>query len=256
MSQELFSLAGRVALITGSNRGIGLGLARGFRDAGARVAITGRDTAKNAEAAAELGEAHAAYALDVGDEAAVKATVAQVVERFGRLDILVNNAGQFIGGSMLETEKADWDAVIATHLSGSFLCAKYAARAMVAVGNGGKIINIGSIYSLFGNPNGASYATVKTGLIGLTRSHAAELGARNIQVNAIMPGWIMTDMTADMPGTPRGDATLGRTPAGRWGKCEDLVGTAVFLASAASDFVTGAAIPVDGGYAISERAFP
>ena len=100
---------------------------------------------------------------------------------------------------------------------------------MVAVGNGGKIINIGSIYSLFGNPNGASYATVKTGLIGLTRSHAAELGARNIQVNAIMPGWIMTDMTADMPGTPRGDATLGRTPAGRWGKCEDLVGTAVFL---------------------------
>ena len=255
MLQDLFSLDGRVALITGGNRGIGLGLARGFRDAGAQVAITGRDAEQNAEAIAELGEAHAVYALDVRDEAAVEATVAQVVERFGRLDILVNNAGQFIGGSMLETAKADWDAVIGTHLSGSFLCAKHAARAMVAAGNGGKIINIGSIYSLFGNPTGASYATAKTGVLGLTRSHAAELGAKNIQVNAILPGWILTAMTADMPGTPRGDDTLRKTPAGRWGECEDLVGTAVFLASAASDFVTGAAIPVDGGYAISERFY-
>ena len=153
MPQDLFSLDGRVALITGGNGGIGLGIARAFRDAGASVVVTGRNPGKNAAAAEELGKAHAVLELDVRDEAAVERTMERVVGRFGRLDVLVNNAGQFIGGPALEMARSDWDDVIATHLTGSLLCAKYAARAMVAGGEGGKIINIGSMYSVFGNPH-------------------------------------------------------------------------------------------------------
>ena len=256
MSQALFSLADRVALITGGNGGIGLGIARGFRDAGATLAIAGRNPDKNAAVAEEFGDNHGIYDLDVRDEAAVEKTVARVVERFGRLDVLVNNAGQFIGGSVLAMKLDDWNAVIATHLTGSMLCAKHAARAMVAARRGGKIINIASMYSVFGAINGADYAAAKTGLLGLTRSHAAELGRDNIQVNAILPGWILTDMTGDLPNTPRGDNIVRKTPAGRWGEGPDMAGTAVFLASAASDFVTGVAIPVDGGYAIADRFYP
>lgn len=256
MTENLFSLTGRVALVTGGNGGIGLAIARGFRDAGASLAIAGRNPDKNAAVAEEFGADHGVYALDVRDEAAVERTVAQVVERFGRLDILVNNAGQFIGGSVTGMKLDDWNAVIGTHLTGSMLCAKHAARAMVAGGHGGKIINIASMYSVFGAINGADYAAAKTGLLGLTRSHAAELGPENIQVNAILPGWILTDMTSDLPNTPRGDNIIRKTPAGRWGEGPDLAGTAVFLASSASDFVTGAAIPVDGGYGIAERFYP
>ena len=256
MPQDLFSLDGRVALITGGNGGIGLGIARAFRDAGASVVVTGRNPGKNAAAAEELGKAHAVLELDVRDEAAVERTMERVVGRFGRLDVLVNNAGQFIGGPVLEMARSDWDDVIATHLTGSLLCAKYAARAMVAGGEGGKIINIGSMYSVFGNPIGADYASAKTGVLGLTRSLAVELGPRDIQVNAILPGWIDTDMTAGLAGTPRGEPIRRRTPAGRWGETHDLAGAAVFLASAGSDFVTGVAIPVDGGYSISDRIVP
>ena len=145
MAKDLFSLEGRVALVTGGNGGIGLGIARGFRDAGATLALAGRNPDKNAAVAEEFGDGHGVYDLDVRDETAVEATVAQVVERFGRLDILINNAGQFIGGSVLEMELDDWNAVIGTHLTGSMLCAKHGARAMVAARRGGKIINIASL---------------------------------------------------------------------------------------------------------------
>lgn len=154
---------------------------------------------------------------------------------------------------MLELSKEEWNAVIETHLTGSFLCAKYAAQSMVARGGGGKIINIGSMYSLFGPPRFPDYASAKTGIVGLTRALAVELGRQRIQVNAILPGWYETDLTRGLPAKPFGDEVRRRTPAGRWGNPDDLVGTAVFLASAASDFVTGACIPVDGGYSVSDR---
>lgn len=253
---DLFSLAGRTALITGGNGGIGRTLALGLRAAGAQVAVTGRDPGKNQAMAEELGNAAAVFSLDVRDQAAVELTLARVVERFGRIDILVNNAGLARTGTVLEQPLEDWDFVVGTNLTGSFLCAKYAARAMVAQGEGGKIINIGSMYSIFGPPNVTSYAASKTGILGLTRAMAVELAAYNIQVNAILPGWYPTGGTAGMKASALGERIRRKTPAGRWGTLDDLVGTAIFLASAASNFVTGVAIPVDGGYSIADRLLP
>jgi 2-deoxy-D-gluconate 3-dehydrogenase len=249
----MFSLQGKTALITGGNGGLGRAIALGLRDAGARVAVTGRTATKNAAVARELGSDHAVYKLDVRDEEAVRRTTAAVVKDFNRLDILVNNAGLVIGGPVLEMSRADWDAVIETNLTGSFLCAKHAAKAMVAQGEGGKIINIGSIYSLYGTPEFAEYGSSKAGILGLTRALAIELALHNIQVNAILPGWYETEMTREEATSEIGDQIRRKTAAGRWGEPEELVGTAVFLASAASDFVTGAHIPVDGGYLITER---
>jgi 2-deoxy-D-gluconate 3-dehydrogenase len=253
MLDNLFSLDRRVALVTGGNRGLGRAIALGFQRAGAHVAVTGRDPAKNAAIGHELAADGTVFALEVRDEEAVAATVAQVVERFGRLDILVNNAGMVQDGSVLTMHRADWDAVLETNLTGLFLCAKHAAAAMIAGGVGGKIINIGSIYSLFGTPSFAGYGTAKAGVLGLTRALAIELAVHGIQVNALLPGWYETDMTAGMPGSPLGEEIRRRTPAGRWGRPEDLVGAAIFLASAASDYVTGVQLPVDGGYAVTER---
>lgn len=229
-------------------------MALGFRDAGAKIVVTGRNSEKNSAVKTELGEAGEVVTLDVRDEEAVEKTVARILERFGRLDVLVNNAGLFRGGSVLELSQDDWDAVIGTHLTGSFLCAKYAAQAMINGNAGGKIINVGSMYSLFGPPGFSDYAAAKTGILGLTRALAVELATHKIQVNAILPGWFETDMTSGLPGTPRGEEIRRKTPAGRWGNPEDLAGTAVFLASAASNFLTGTCIPVDGGYAIADRA--
>ncbi len=250
MDEALFSLAGRVALVTGGNGGLGRAIARGLRRFGAAVAVSGRDREKNALAAAEFGQ-HLVFELDVRSEAAVEEVVALVVERLGGLDVLVNNAGVGRGGAVTELERGDWDAVVESHLTGSFLCSKHAARRMGAARTG-KIVNIGSMYSLFGPPRFAPYAAAKAGILGLTRSLAVELAPR-IQVNAILPGWFETDLTRWITETPRRDEIRRRTPAGRWGEPDDLVGTAVFLASPASDFVTGAAIPVDGGYAVSDR---
>jgi len=253
MSLSLFSLENKVALITGGNGGIGHAIALGLCSAGANVAVTGRNSQKNEIVAEELGDAGAVFSLDVRDEPAVERTIAQVVERFGRLDILVNNAGNGRGGPVMEMSGEDWEAVIGTHLTGSFLCAKHAAKMMAAQGTGGKIINIGSMYSVFGAPNFADYGSAKAGVLGLTRSLAIELAPHNIQVNAILPGWYETEMTQQVYDSSRGEQIRRKTPAGRWGEGEDIVGTGVFLASAASDFVTGAAIPVDGGYLITER---
>lgn len=253
MTLSLFSLEDKTVLITGGNGGLGRALAFGLRAAGARVAVTGRNPEKNTAIAQELGDASLVLSLDVRQEDAVQHTIAQVVDHFGRLDILVNNAGLFRGGSVLELSRDDWDAVISTHLTGSFLCAKHAAKTMVTQGSGGKIINIGSIYSLFGAPDFADYGSAKAGILGLTRALATELAPYNIQVNSILPGWYETDLTRGMPTTPLGETIRRKTPAGRWGEPQELVGTAVFLASAASDFVTGVSIPVDGGYSIAER---
>lgn len=256
MGLQLFSLSGRVALVTGGNGGIGRALALGLRDAGARVAVTGRDAAKNEAVAAELGDPAAVFTLDVRDEAAVEGVVGDVISRFGRLDILINNAGMTSRQPTVELSSDVWHSVLDTHLSGAFYCAKHAARAMIARGGGGKIINIGSMYSIFGPPNVASYAAAKTGLLGLTRALAVEFAPHNIQVNAILPGWYLTGLTDSLLRTPVGEEIRRKTPAGRWGEPEELAGAAVFLASAASDFVTGVAIPVDGGYSVADRFLP
>jgi 2-deoxy-D-gluconate 3-dehydrogenase len=253
MTEDLFSLRNRVALVTGANRGLGRAIALGFQRAGARVAVTGRDPAQNAAVGRELGDPDAVFALDVRDEAAVAATLARIVERFGQLDILVNNAGMNHGASVLAMERTDWDAVVETNLTGMFLCAKHAAAAMAVRGKGGKIINVGSIYSLFGTPSFAAYGAAKAGVLGLTRALAIELAVHGIQTNAILPGWCETDLTRGMPGTALGEEIRRRTPAGRWGQPDDVVGAAIFLASAASDFVTGVHLPVDGGYTVTER---
>ena len=253
MGDTLFSLEGKTALITGGNGGLGRAVALGFRDFGARIAVTGRDAAKNKAMRQELGDTGIVFELDVRDEEAVQQTVARVEERFGSLDILVNSAGNTRGGPLLSMSRVDLDAVLDTHLTGSFLCAKHAAWAMIARGSGGKIINIGSLYSLFGPPEFSDYAAAKSGILGLTRALATELAPHNIQVNAILPGWFSTEMTGYGPVTPLHEEMRRRTPAGRWGEPQELVGAAVLFASRASSFITGAQLVVDGGFAVSDR---
>ena len=250
---DAFSLDGRVALVTGGNGGLGRGYALALRGAGATVAVTGRNPDKNEAVAEELGASGFVYPLDVRDEAAVARTIAALVERFGHLDVLVNNAGSFHGGPVLDLPKDGWEQVIGTHLTGSFLCAKHAAREMVRRGEGGKIVNVGSMYSLFGPPGFCDYAAAKAGVVGLTRALAVELAPHGIQVNAILPGWYETDLTRGGPHEPWGELIRRKTPAARWGEVEDLAGTVVFLSSRASDFVTGVALPVDGGYSVADR---
>ena len=250
---SMFSLEGKTALVTGGNGGLGRGMALGLRSAGAQVAVTGRNPDKNEAVGRELGDSGMTLSLDVRDELAVQEVVSEVVARFGSLDILINNAGIASGDSVLDLTQQDWDAVVDTNLTGPFLCAKHAGRAMVAAGNGGKIINIGSIYSVYGTPGFAGYGASKAGVLGLTRGLAIELAPHNIQVNAILPGWHITDMTGEEDGSARRAEIRRKTPAGRWGTPEDLVGAALFLASNASNFVTGIGLPVDGGYLISER---
>jgi len=252
----LFSLAGRVALVTGGNSGIGRALALGLREAGAKVAIGARRADRNAAVLAELGGDGgdaAAFALDVADEASVERTVGAVIERFGRLDILVNNAGVVNRGSVMQLGRDAWDRVIAANLTGPFLCTKHAARAMTAQRRG-KIINIASIWGLTAPSRGlqVAYTAAKHGLVGLTRVNAVELAPLGVQVNAIAPGYCFTEMTGALAGTPIERAIVRRTPSGRFGETSQLVGTCIYLASAASDHVTGTCLPVDGGYLASD----
>jgi 2-deoxy-D-gluconate 3-dehydrogenase len=249
-----FDLTGRVALITGGNGGIGLGMARGLAKAGASIVIAARNKAKNAAALAELtalGAQCHVLEVDVADEAACRDMVGAAKDRFGRLDVLVNNAGVARGGRPQSISLADWNLVLQTNLTAVLIAAQAAHLLMVAQG-GGKIINIGSMYSLFGAPRVPAYAASKGGLVQLTKSLAAAWAPDNIQVNAILPGWITTEMTAGAKGADAFNAAIvARTPAGRWGEPEDFEGPAVFLASPASDFVTGSSLAVDGGFAIS-----
>jgi 2-deoxy-D-gluconate 3-dehydrogenase len=216
------------------------------------VVVTGRDAAKNREAADALG-AGSVLALDVRDEDDVARAIAAVVERHERLDVLVNNAG--VGGSysVLEMSLDEWRLLVDTSLTGSFLCAKHGARAMIEAGNGGSIINLGSMYSVFGPPRAVGYASAKAGILGLSRALAVELAPHGIRSNAILPGWIETAMTKVPLEGEIGYEVRRKTPAGRFGRPSDLVGAALFLASDASGFVTGIELPVDGGYRVSER---
>lgn len=249
----MFNLTGRVAIVTGGNGGIGRGIALALAGAGASVAILGRNADKNDHVLGELkaiGNPAQALVVDVTDRAALAPAVTAVERTLGRTDILVNNAGiaNVSGGVLQETEQ-DWDRVVETQLSSVFRLSKLVASGMVERKRG-KIINIGSMFSFFGSGLAPSYAAAKGGVVQLTKSMAIELAPHNVQVNAIAPGWIETDMTAPLRNTPYGDEILLRTPAGRWGKTEEMGGAAVFLASSASDFVTGETIRVDGGYAI------
>ena len=253
MADPLFDLTGRVALITGGNGGLGRAMALGFRERGARVAVTGRDPAKNAAVARELGEEGAVIAMDLLDEASIEAAVAGAVERLGRLDVLVNNAGGVWGARLPGFPAEDWDALVGAHLRGAFLCAKHASAAMIAAGEGGKIINVASVFALFGPPGLAHYAAAKAGVLGLTRALAVELAPHGIQVNCLVPGFFETELALGNTTPARRDEIRRRTPAGRWGAPEELVGAAVFLACQASDFVTGTTVVVDGGYTIAER---
>jgi 2-deoxy-D-gluconate 3-dehydrogenase len=250
----VFDLKGKVAIVTGGNGGIGLGMARGLADAGARVVIAARDGAKSRAAVKDLadrgGEA-LAIETDVADERSVARLVDGTRERWGRLDILVNNAGINIRKPVHELELDEWRRVLDTNLTSAYLCSKAAYPAFKAAG-GGKIINIGSMMSLFGASFAPAYGASKGGIVQLTRSMAVAWARDNIQVNAVLPGWIDTELTRNARREVTGlhDSVLRRTPAGRWGGIDDMGGVAVFLASAASDFVTGTAIPVDGGYSV------
>ncbi len=254
MTSSPFDLTGRVALVTGGNGGIGLGIASGLAAAGAAVMITGRDAGKADAALAQLRKlgARAEFAAaDVGDEAACRALVPRTVEAFGRLDILVNNAGTAIRKSPEDISMEEWRTVLDTNLTSAFVLSQAAYPAMRANG-GGKIVNIGSMLSIFGLPHTAAYGASKGGIVQLTRSLAVAWAKDNIQVNAVLPGWIETALTRRAREQIDGlhERVLARTPAGRWGDPADFAGAAVFLASGASDFVTGTALPVDGGFSV------
>jgi 2-dehydro-3-deoxy-D-gluconate 5-dehydrogenase len=250
----IFNLQKRIALVTGGNGGIGLGMAKGFAAAGASVVITGRNKTKAQSAVSELraiGAQSEFVELDVLQEASCKQAIEQVVERFGRLDILVNNAGTAVRKQPQDLTAEDWHLVINTNLTAAFLCAQAAYSHMVRAG-GGKIINIGSMMSIFGASYAAPYAASKGGIVQMTRALATAWAKDNIQVNAILPGWVDTELTRKAREQVSGlhERVLARTPAQRWGTPEDFAGIAVFLAAPASDFVTGTAIPIDGGYSI------
>jgi 2-dehydro-3-deoxy-D-gluconate 5-dehydrogenase len=248
----LFDLTGRVAVVTGGNGGIGRSIALGLAEAGAAVAVLGRNDEKNQRVLSELkaiGVPSVAVKVDVTDRAGLEPALNRVESVLGGIGILVNNAGNVsLSGGVLHEKPEDWDSVIETQLNAVFLLSKLAAKSMLRT-KGGKIINIGSMYSFFGSGLIPSYSAAKGAIVQLTKSMAIEL-APHIQVNVIAPGWIETDMTAPVRTIPLNDEILARTPAGRWGQPEEIAGTAVYLASRASDFVTGTTIRVDGGYAI------
>jgi 2-dehydro-3-deoxy-D-gluconate 5-dehydrogenase len=251
----LFDLTGRVAIITGGNGGIGLGMAHGLVEAGATVVVSGRNAEKSAAAVAELNAqrdgAAIAIECDVNDPEQIKRLVSETVDRLGGLQIMVNNAGIGIRKRPEEYTLDEFMLVVNTNLTSVFLACQ-AAYWPMKQGGGGKIINIGSMASLFGLPYAPAYAASKGGVVQLSRTLATAWAEDNIQVNSILPGWIDTDMTV---GARRFNQELEarvvyRTPAGRWGRPGDLAGAAVFLAAPASDYVTGTAIPIDGGYSI------
>jgi len=246
---ELFDLKGKAALVTGGNGGIGLGMAQGLAAAGAKLAIAGRDKAKNAAAAKALSAV--ALEADLTDEKSCRAMVEEAAQKLGRLDILVNNAGTNIRKRPEEYSLEEWKLVMDTNLTSAFV-ASHAAYPHLQRAGGGKIVNIGSMMSIFGAAFVAPYGASKGGIVQLTRALACAWAKDNIQVNAVLPGWIDTALTQrarkDIPAL--NENVMRRTPAGRWGVPADLAGIAVFLSSKASDFVTGTAIPVDGGYSV------
>ena len=253
--KEMFDLTGKVAIVTGGNGGIGLGMARGLASHGASIVVAARNAEKTAAAVKELqalGATTSSVTVDVKDEGAVNAMVADTLKRYGRLDVLVNNAGMNIRKPPHELALAEWREVMDTNLTSAFL-ASHAVYPVMKSRGGGKIVNIGSMMSIFGAPFVPAYAASKGGIVQFSKVCANAWARDNIQVNAVLPGWIDTELTQRGRAQIKGlnERVLERTPVGRWGVPNDLAGIAVFLCSAASDFVTGTAIPVDGGYAIN-----
>ncbi|WP_024577584.1 MULTISPECIES: glucose 1-dehydrogenase [unclassified Afipia] len=254
MQKSPFDLTGKIAIVTGGNGGIGLGMARGLARAGAGIVIAGRNKDKSEEAVRDieaLGASALAVSVDVTDIASVGAMVEATLAQMGRIDILINNAGMSVRQPAHALSLDDWQTVMNTNLTSAFICAKAVYPAMKQAG-GGKIINIGSMTSIFGAAYAPAYAASKGGIVQFTKSIALSWAADNIQANAILPGWIDTALTRTARAQVSGlnENVLNRTPAKRWGNIDDLAGAAVFLASPASDFVTGTAIPVDGGYSV------
>ena len=250
----MFDLKDKIAVVTGGNGGIGLGMARGLAAAGAKIVIAARNAEKSRAAQKDIravGSDAIAVSVDVTDEAAVEQMIRTTVQQYGRVDILVNNAGTNIRKPAHELKTPEWHTVINTNLTSAFLCSR-AAYPVMKQGGGGKIINIGSMMSIFGASFAPAYSASKGGIVQLTKSMATAWARDNIQVNAVLPGWIDTELTRNARREVDGlhDHILRRTPAGRWGVIDDMAGIAVFLASSASDFVTGTAIPVDGGFSI------
>lgn len=251
---EMFDLSDRIAVVTGGNGGLGLGMSLGLARAGATVIVAARREGKAAEALGRLRVINPAcdfVQLDVSSAASCTNAIDTVVRRFGGLHILINNAGMSVRKLPEQLTESDWEAVIETNLTGTFRCCRAAYPHMKAGGRG-KIINIGSMYSIFGAPLAAAYGASKGGVVQLTKSLAAAWAVDNIQVNAILPGWLDTELTQTARQQVAGlhDAVLGRTPAKRWGLPDDLAGTAVFFSADASDFVTGACLAVDGGFSM------
>lgn len=252
---DLFSLKDKVAIVTGGNGGIGKGIALGLASAGAGLVIAATKKEKTAATAREIegksGVRVLGIKVDVRREEDIQDMVRQVLDQFGRIDILVNNAGINIRKMPQDYRVSEWDEIINVNLRSAFLCSKAAYPAMKS-GGGGKIINLGSMLTLFGGAKVAVYGASKGGIVQLTRSLAVAWAPDNIQVNAILPGWIDTDLTRqsriELPGLH--ERVISRTPMGRWGEIEEAAGVAIFLASRASDFITGAAIPWDGGFSI------
>ncbi len=250
----IFDLQKRVAFITGGNGGIGLGMAKGLASAGATVVIAGRNKTKAQSAVLELHSlgAQAEFVeLDVLSEVSCQQAIQRAVERFGGLDILVNNAGTTVRAQPQDLTAQDWHLVMNTNLTGAFLCSQASYPHMARAG-AGKIINIGSMMSVFASSYATPYAASKGGIVQMARAMAVAWAKDNIQVNTILPGWVDTDLTRKAREEVDGlhEKVLARTPAQRWGNPDDFAGIAVFLAAPASNFITGAAIAVDGGYSV------
>lgn len=252
---ERFDLRDRVAVVTGGNGGIGLGMARGLAMAGARLVLAGRNLEKSRAAAADLGSLGASVdvlEVDIRYEGSCRAMIERAVGVAGRVDILINNAGINIRKRPEAYTSDEWGEILSTNLDGPFWCAQAVYPIMKAAG-GGKVINIASILANLATPFGAPYAASKGALVQMTKALAIAWAADNIQVNAVLPGWTETDaaIIARRQVPALDQVVKSRTPAKRWGRVSDFEGVAVFLASSASDFVTGASIVVDGGYSVA-----
>lgn len=251
MSQALFDLSGKRALITGSSRGLGLSMARGLAEAGATVILNGTNQALLAEredAFRQEGFTCRAYAFDVTQEREVERAVDRIEEEMGPVDVLVNNAGMMRRGSLESFSEDDWQAVMDLNLKAVWLVSRRAVRSMIT-GKAGKIINIASLMTFAARPTTAAYGVSKAGLAMLTKNMAVEWAQHNVQANAIAPGYFATDMTAPLVSDPEFDAWVKlRTPAKRWGDPTELIGLLIFFAAEASSFVTGQVVAVDGGW--------
>jgi 2-deoxy-D-gluconate 3-dehydrogenase len=252
MTNISFDLSGKAAIVTGGNGGIGLGIAKGLAQAGANIVVAARNQQKTDSALEELrglGVKAIGVSIEVTSESDVKGMVKATLDEFGRVDILVNNAGMSIRKAPQDYTMEEFEKVIDVNLNGLFLCSREVYAPMKEAG-GGKIINIGSMTSVFGSDWVVPYSASKGGVVQISKSLAIAWAKDNIQVNTILPGWIHTDLTAPIKTdfAERYETITSRIPHGRWGEPEEMGGCAVFLASSASDYVTGVSIPIDGGY--------